>query len=138
MLTGSTLSKTFAGYILLMVGLTAVSCGDGDGSGSEAQRRGVAAQCASDDDCSEDGQVCLDEFKGGYCGIGDCTADSDCPAGSECVAHEGANYCFLLCDAKPECNAHRDEENEANCSSSVTFVDPDVDSKACVPPSSGE
>ena len=35
----------------------------------------------------------------------------------------------------PECNANRDLENEANCSSNVDYVDGKTGGKACVPPS---
>ena len=53
-----------------------------------------------------------------------------------CVAHDdGKNYCFRLCSTKEECNANRDAANEANCSSSITFVEGKTSSKACVPPS---
>jgi hypothetical protein len=68
-----------------------------------------------------------------------CTLDTDCPAGAACVMHDdGVNYCFRLCADKPECNRHRSLDNEANCSSSITFIDPArTEGKACVPPSSG-
>src|SRR5688500_8460645 len=102
--------------------LAVVSCGDDDGS--EADRRGVGAQCAVEDDCTEDDQSCLTQFKGGYCGVLGCTADAECPDGSACVAHEdGMSYCFLVCVEKVDCNVNRDVENESNCSSSVEFVD---------------
>jgi len=48
---------------------------------------------------------------------------------------DGANYCFLVCMEKFECNDHRLLENEANCSASVTFVSGTMGRKACVPPS---
>jgi hypothetical protein len=107
------------------------------GGGTEADRLGVGAQCAATEDCDEDiGLVCLPQFKGGYCGLTPCAGDVDCPEASACIAHDdGINYCFRLCDDKPDCNANRDLENEANCSSSATFVDGTMGRKACVPPS---
>lgn len=121
-----------AGVVWLV--FCAAACGDDD-DGSEAQRRGVGSACADDTDCTEAGQHCL-TFKGGYCGIADCTADSDCPAGSSCVTHDdGKNYCFLVCTDKPQCNVYRPVEAESNCSSNVTFVDGAKARKACVPPS---
>ena len=105
--------------------------------GSDADDLGVGGQCTSNDQCdAETMQVCLTNFKGGYCGLMGCTLDSDCPEASACVTHNGANYCFRICNDKPECNANRNVENEANCSSSVTFADPaHTSGKACVPPS---
>ncbi|MBT8468891.1 MAG: hypothetical protein KJN97_09095 [Deltaproteobacteria bacterium] len=47
------------------------------------------------------------------------------------------NYCFRVCQDKPECNRNRTAENESNCSANVVFVDGPGDRKACVPPSSG-
>jgi hypothetical protein len=118
---------------LLIVSLFLFGCG---GGGTEAQRRGVGAACTKDTDCTETGQKCL-AFKGGYCGLADCTKDADCPAGSACVAHtDGKNYCFLICTDKPQCNLFRSVDVEANCSSNVTFVEGKASVKACVPPSS--
>src|SRR5688572_28217297 len=83
------------------VTVVALSCGDG---GTEAQRRGVGAACAMADDCTETGQSCLTQFKGGYCGVASCTADEECPPGSACVTHDdGMNYCFLICIVKTDC-----------------------------------
>jgi len=114
----------------------AAACG---GGGTQADRLGVGAQCAIDGDCQDEpdaGQRCLLQFKGGYCGIQACTGDATCPAGSACVLHsDGINYCFRICIDKPECNRHRALDNEANCSSNVTFVDGANNRKACVPPS---
>jgi hypothetical protein len=108
-----------------------VGCG---GGGSEAQRRGVGGACAADVDCKE-GLTCL-AFKGGYCGLAECQNDAACPAGSACVAHtDGTNYCFLICTDKSQCNLFRPADVEANCSSSVTFLEGKLDVKACVPPS---
>ena len=118
--------------------LTACGCGDDDGGGSEAIRRGVGAECAVNEDCEEEGQECLTQFSGGYCGVSDCTADADCPEGSACVTEDdGANYCFLVCVDKPECNVHRDPANESNCTSSLTFVEDDLGRKVCRPPMGG-
>jgi hypothetical protein len=110
------------------------ACGDDD---TEADRLGVGAQCTANDQCDEDtSQLCLTQFKGGYCGIQGCTKDADCPEASACVAHtDGMNYCFRTCLDKLECNENRDLENESNCSSSVEFVDGMKTLKACVPPS---
>ena len=117
-------------FVILVVHMSA--CG---GGGTEAQRRGVGGACAVDMDCKE-GLTCL-AFKGGYCGLAECQNDAACPAGSACVAHtDGKNYCFLICTDKPQCNLFRAVEVEANCSSSVTFVEGKLDVKACVPPSS--
>ncbi len=114
--------------------------------GNEADQVGVAAQCQVDADCEyehvhdtdTDGDPfvleCLTNFKGGYCGVTDCTSHDDCPDGSACVMHDdGANYCFRLCVDKAECNLHRDADQEANCSANITYVGDDV-GKACVPP----
>ena len=135
--------------IALLLGFASlVGCGDDD-EGNDADRAGVGAMCQVMDDCQQpdppcDGgpgcfpQQCLTQFTGGYCGIQNCTSNAECPDGSACVAHDdGNNYCFRLCNDKPECNLHRDAANESNCSSSVDFVDPTTQGKACVPPSSG-
>ena len=119
-------------FLLSATAALLAACGDG---GSDANRHGVGADCATADDCNE-GQQCLAQFKGGYCGVTPCAGDPDCPAGSACIAHtDGANYCFLVCMEKFECNDHRLLENEANCSASVTFVSGTMGRKACVPPS---
>lgn len=136
--------KRAAVAVVLMSLSVMAACGDDDDDGTAADRLGVGAECGGDTDCLE-GQTCL-AFKGGYCGIRDCTGDENscpdpdpakcCPNGSKCVTHDdGVNYCFRICVDKPECNANRDVDNEANCSSSVTFVDGDMGRKACVPPS---
>lgn len=117
------------------------ACG-GDDDGTEADRFGVGAQCTvaeeelCDDDLDDDFDlVCLTDFKGGYCGLEGCEANLDCPEGSACVLHDdGQTYCFRICLDKGECNFNRDAENEANCSSSIDFVE-DTGIKACVPPS---
>jgi hypothetical protein len=128
--------------VLCAVGIALFGCGDDDDA-TEADRIGVGAQCASNDDCLREGDgginlACLRQFKGGYCGLENCMGNEDCPERSACVAHDdGTNYCFRICVDKPECNLNRDAANEANCSSNVTFVDPGTRVKTCVPPSSG-
>jgi hypothetical protein len=114
--------------------LLVTACGGDDDT--EADRLGVGAQCASTDQCDVDiDLVCLDQFKGGYCGLVGCEADIDCPEGSACVLHDdGETYCFRICLDKAECNQNRDLENEANCSSSIDFIEAEG-IKACVPPS---
>tara|TARA_R110002073_G_scaffold177151_4_gene335031 strand:- start:30833 stop:31216 length:384 start_codon:yes stop_codon:yes gene_type:complete len=107
------------------------------GSDTDADALGVGAECIETMECDvENGQACLAEFKGGYCGIKDCLANADCPETSACVAHtDGTNYCFRSCLDKAECNENRSEEQESNCSSNITFVEDREDSlKACVPP----
>ena len=121
--------------VLTLVG--AVACGEED-EGSEADRVGVGAVCAVAEDCEEEGQACLAQFKGGYCGVQGCEDDEGCPSGSACVTHDdGENYCFLVCGNKSDCNVNRDAENESNCSSSVVFLEDAKGRKACVPPSGG-
>ncbi len=124
----------------MVLGLMACS-----GTGNEADEVGVGAECsdaqecpAVDDDSAAAELECLTQFAGGYCGLQDCSTNDDCPEGSACVAHDDSeNFCFRLCDDKPECNVNRTEANESNCSSNVTFVDAETVGKACVPPSSG-
>jgi hypothetical protein len=129
--------------VCLALGVVVVVACGGDDDGTEADRYGVGAECRVDDDClqseddSEPVQRCLMQFKGGYCGVADCTGDDDCPSGSACVAHtDGDNYCFRICVDKGECNRNRGPEVESNCSSNITFVDDSNQGKACVPPSS--
>ena len=132
------------GSMALLIG----ACGDDDAN--TADRVGIAATCTMTTDCAAvasdaaDGGVvqlqCLTQFAGGYCGLPNCTVSADCPIGAICVLHEdGETYCFRECLDKPECNANRPVEDEANCSSSFTFNDPadDTGQKACIPPSSG-
>lgn len=114
----------------LTVGALALGLG---ACGNESDKLGVGAQCSSADDCN-DGQSCL-SFKGGYCGVSGCQANSDCPDSAVCVTHtDGKNYCFRACADKAECNANRDAANEANCSANITLADGSKSSKACVPP----
>jgi hypothetical protein len=127
-------------FIVLVVGLMSFGCGD---SGeTEADRVGVGAECTSAAECESPDEditlMCLTEFAGGYCGLEGCGGDVDCPEGSACIAYEdGNNYCFRVCNDKPECNRNRSPENESNCSANVEFVDDQAERKACVPPSSG-
>jgi hypothetical protein len=126
--------KRMAVVCQLALAVFAVSCGDG----TEAQRRGVGAACTKNEDCTETGQSCLMQFKGGYCGITGCTMDENCPAGSACVTHDdGTNYCFLVCSVKPDCNVSRGIDEEANCSSTAVLLEEPKDRKVCSPPSSG-
>jgi hypothetical protein len=119
--------------------------GCGDSGETEADRIGVGAECTESAECeSADEDItleCLTQFKGGYCGLEGCQGDADCPEGSGCVAHEdgslSGNFCFRLCQEKPECNRNRTPDNESNCSSNITFVEEPQNRKACVPPSSG-
>lgn len=102
--------------------------------GTEADELGVGAECSATGDCLE-GQECLTQFKGGYCGLSGCLDDLDCPEASACVTHDdGNNYCFRICVDKSECNVNRGPDVESNCSSNVTFAD-GGGGKACVPPS---
>ncbi|MFO7180225.1 MAG: hypothetical protein DIU78_016110 [Pseudomonadota bacterium] len=118
--------------------LGASACDDGEELGTEADRYGVGAACTEDDHCRSPGLRCLDEFKGGYCGLEGCTADADCPDGSACVAHEnGETYCFRICLDKAECNLNRRSDDESNCSANITFVEAPKAVKACVPPAGG-
>lgn len=122
---------TYAMFCLTLLGLTTViACGEDD-----AVSLGVGASCTEDSECGEENQSCLTQFKGGYCSVEKCRADAECPDGSRCVTHDdGANYCFLICTDKSQCNTDRNAEEEANCSSSVTFVEEGDNDKACVPP----
>lgn len=132
---------------LLAVCLAVAGCDEGTGSDpTEADEVGVGADCAALKDCqpsqaeaetdTEADLVCLTQFKGGYCGLSDCTANEECPQGSVCVAHDdGQNYCFLSCTEKFQCNVNRSTDIESNCSANIEFVDPDTTGKACVPPS---
>ena len=143
------LASTLARSLLLgLLGVTVFgACGDdrrrGGGSGyyDQADVLGVGAECSSDSQCYQerDGgiqQTCLRQFKGGYCGVQDCSSDLDCPRDSACVAHDdGSNYCFRTCVDKIDCNRNRSLDFESNCSSNVTFVSGAKGSKACVPPS---
>jgi hypothetical protein len=113
--------------------LSAASCGDDN----ESDRVGIASECTTDADCPRVGDfqlTCLTMFKGGYCGLAGCVEDTDCPLGAACVAENGGNYCFRECIEKPECNANRTPDNEANCVSSVAHVGAS-NAKVCVPPS---
>ncbi len=120
--------RTF--WLGLAMGVFLSACG----TQTAAVSRGVGSECTQSSDCTESGQTCL-SFKGGYCGIKDCTANSGCPTGSACVAHtDGSKYCFLQCTEKADCNANRTTANEANCAANVTYVEAATTGKACVPP----
>lgn len=115
--------------------LITAACGNDQ---NEANRRGVGAECSATALCSETGQSCLSEFKGGYCGISGCSHDTDCPQGSACVTDDNqTRYCFLVCADKPNCNVNRSLENESSCTSSLTFVDGANGRKVCRPPNAG-
>lgn len=127
--------------IVWMVGISLALAGCSDDE-TEADRVGVGAECTASAQCESPDEdielVCLTQFDGGYCGLEGCEGDVDCPDGSACVTHDdGNNYCFRLCEDKPECNVNRSADDEANCVGSITFVDPRNERKACEPPSSG-
>lgn len=119
-------------FYMIPIVAASFACG-----GNSADNLGVGAQCAATSECDTTlNEVCLTQFKAGYCGVEGCTHDTDCPTDSACIAHtDGSNYCFRTCATKPDCNANRDAVNEANCSSTATFIDPVMGRKACVPPS---
>jgi hypothetical protein len=130
----NTMRNAMSAVLGLLLAAAAYGCGDDD-DGIAADRLGVGAQCTQSEQCTE-GQTCL-PFKGGYCGLADCTANAGCPSGSLCVTHDdGKNYCFRSCVEKSECNRNRSAEVEANCVSSVDFAEAATQAKACVPPSS--
>lgn len=123
-ITRQILLAAACGLALLLVGCT-----------DDADSLGIGAECAETSQCdSEAGQICLTNFKGGYCGLAGCTKNTGCPSGSECIAHNGTNYCFLTCGTKTECNNNRTADNEANCSSSEVLAEGGKGSKVCVPP----
>jgi len=105
------------------------------GCGDDADDLGVGAACSGGSDCGE-GQQCLTQFKGGYCGLTGCATNTDCPDKSACITHtDGKNYCFRVCVDKVDCNANRQKDTESNCSSKVTFASGTKEGKVCVPPS---
>ncbi len=110
-----------------------MSCGEND-----ANEQLIGGECAVVDDC-DDGDddtpalECLTNFKGGYCGRAACVASEDCPDGSLCAVLEGANYCFLVCTDKVQCNKNRGVENESNCSANISSVE-GGEEKLCIPP----
>lgn len=107
------------------------------GCSKNADDLGVGAQCTMTSDCDTSlSEVCLTQFKGGYCGLEGCLHDTDCPTDSACVMDaDGSNYCFRTCATKADCNANRGSDDESDCTSSITFVDGGSGLKACVPPS---
>ena len=112
----------------LLLFLSLAGCSD------DANDRGVGAQCVMDTECTEEGQRCLTQFKGGYCGLSGCGGDVDCPDGSACITEDdGTRYCFLTCADKSDCNDNRSLENEASCVSSLPFVDGANGRKVCRP-----
>lgn len=125
--------------VVFLIGVFGFPLACGGGSGTAADQAGVGSECTKTSDCDQSKfvQACLLNFAGGYCGIKDCTGDADCPDGSLCVEHtDGTNYCFLECQDKSDCNINRSSANESNCSSNITFTDPQSsNTKACVPPS---
>lgn len=117
------------------------SCSD---DAPKVDQIGIGGQCTLKDDCNQelDSLDCITTFKGGYCGRQACANNSECPTGSVCVNEEGVSYCFRTCAEKPECNANRDLDNEANCSGSFSLMEstdtmPSNQPKVCIPPSSG-
>jgi hypothetical protein len=122
--------------LFVLGGAILLLCACGDGGGTPADKLGVAAECAATTDCNtDDNLVCLTQFKGGYCGQSGCAKTEDCPTGAVCITHDDQNnYCFRSCVDKVDCNANRGPDNEANCSSSVTFADGNKAGKVCVPP----
>jgi hypothetical protein len=121
--------------IMLAVFTFAYACDDDDNNQNEADIHGIGASCTEDASCTEEGQVCLLDFKGGYCGSVDCTEDASCYEGSRCVTLDATNYCFLICTDKDQCNENRGVDEESNCSASVVFVEDATTEKACIPPS---
>ncbi|MDH5718986.1 MAG: hypothetical protein OEZ13_00040 [Spirochaetia bacterium] len=124
-----------AGFLFLSVNCGSGLCTGGD----EAAALGIGGSCAVNEDCQgcyDSSEIsCLTNFKGGYCGVVNCTSDADCPESSICVTHDdNINYCFLICSSKEECNVYRGADEEANCSSSINPVG-NTNYKACVPPS---
>lgn len=117
-------------YLVFCLFTFALSC-------SNADTKGIAAECKTDADCKEQDQKCLTQFRGGYCGMKDCTADKNCPTNALCIKHtDNNNYCFRSCNEKVDCNANRSTANEANCSANVESVEGKKGIKSCVPPSS--
>jgi hypothetical protein len=96
---------------------------------------GAGAACAADADCTG-GLTCLSNFKGGYCGKGDCAVNADCGAASACVkAADGKNYCFKTCQAASDCSFCRNAGYYATCSDGVVFAEDGTTGSVCVPPS---
>ncbi len=115
-------------HLACLFALSLVGCSD------DANDRGVGAACTANDECTEEGQTCLTQFSGGYCGISGCAGDVDCPEGSACVTEDdGTKFCFLVCVDKADCNDNRPVESEASCVSSLPFVDGAMGRKVCRP-----
>lgn len=114
--------------LCLLAALALTGCGDADDYG-------IGAQCSKNEDCTEEGQSCLTQFKGGYCGTVGCTSSAQCPDKSACVTHvDGKNYCFRVCTDKAQCNENRDATWESNCSANIVFASGQKEGKACIPP----
>jgi len=120
--------------VLFALVLAVCGCGSNQNAANQV---GIGADCSKTADCTTSGEVCLTEFNGGYCGLSGCLHDSDCPQGSACVTDNQTNYCFLVCATKTDCNLHRAAANEADCTSSLTFIDGTMNRKVCRPPNSG-
>jgi hypothetical protein len=121
----------------ILCALVLAACGCGSNNQNAANQAGIGAQCNMTSDCTTSGEVCLTEFNGGYCGLAGCQHDTDCPQGSACVTDNQTNYCFLVCATKTDCNLHRSPANEADCTSSLSFIDGTMNRKVCRPPNSG-
>ena len=124
---------------LLVVCLFVLPVGCDDDEGSEADRLYIGGICENQADCDDDDEdtlelECLQDFKGGYCGLEDCEDSEDCPDGSLCADLDGAFYCFLVCTDKVQCNVNRTADNESNCSANIEPVEGGED-KLCIPPS---
>jgi hypothetical protein len=122
--------KTAWKWAAMVLVAVALGCGD------DADDERIGAECTASSACENEELTCLTQFKGGYCGSSGCTKNADCVDGSICVTQGTTNFCFRTCEDKEECNEHRTAENESNCSSNITRVEPGTQ-KACVPPSSG-
>jgi hypothetical protein len=95
---------------------------------------GVGAACVGDVDCKAP-LTCMTGFKGGYCGVKDCTTNAQCPADSLCVKHSDAvGYCYLKCTAATTCSFCRPPAYAAACSDQVTFLEAGTTGSVCVPP----
>ena len=126
--------KTMAVICPLVIAVLTLGCGDG---GTEAQRRGVGAACDDTHECTETGQACLTQFKGGYCGVAKLHDGRDLSAGLR-VRHARRRDELLLPGLQREggLNRSRAVDVEANCSSTAVLVEDPKDRKVCSPPSS--
>jgi hypothetical protein len=93
---------------------------------------GVGADCAEDADCDA-GLECLTTVDGGYCTLGGCMLDEDCPGMDDrCVTVGDENYCYRSCTQQSHCSLCRHDGN-STCSTDVTFVDTTMAGSVCVP-----